>query len=855
MSPQTKVIAQASLAAAVEQATDCVVITDTAGNIQYVNPAYTALTGYSIEEAVGQHTRIHKSGMHSTIFYTELWDTIVSGRVWQGEVTNRRKDGTFYQEEMRITPVLGLNNEVVSYIAIKHDVTKRREAEQALGLSLELAQSTIDALSSHICVLNETATIIAVNKAWREFAKANRKADLDNAIADTQGRSLGEGANYLAVCECATGAEAKEATEFAAAIRAALNGECELYSAEYSCHSPSQKRWFLGRVRRFMSNSLPRILIEHINITERRMAEETLLFKTALLEGQTETTIDGILAVDESNNIVLANGQFGRIFEIPPDLLSAGDDLVVRTHVAGMVSNPDAFGERIRYLYLHPDQKSTDEIRLRNGKTLDRYSAPLLDSTAQYRGRIWYFRDITARKAAEDRSQFLAYHDALTGLPHRVLLRDRLDNALSNARRRDEKVALLFLDLDRFKSINDTFGHLYGDAVLTEVARRLKGLAREQDTVARLSGDEFLIMLTCVKDVASAAGVAERMLEAIEANFIIQGQSISVGCSIGISVFPEHGAEGETLIKNADAAMYSAKQGGRGNVRLFADRMNDEAAARMMMDKDLRLALARKEFALVYQPQMEMRSGRIIGLEALIRWHHPEMGVVPPDKFISIAENSGLIVGIGEWVLRTACKQARKWQDDGLAPVPVAVNVSAVQFRQEGFLALIRRVLRETGLSPQYLELELTEGVLLSNAEFTLSVLRELNQMEVKLAIDDFGVGFSSLSYLKNFPVSKLKIDRSFISGLGVDSKDASIVIAIISMAKSLNLKVIAEGVETEEQMSFLRQHQCDEIQGYYLSRPIAADEVAGKIRRLSASTQKLSVSPANSSPVQCSIN
>jgi len=440
-------------------------------------------------------------------------------------------------------------------------------------------------------------------------------------------------------------------------------------------------------------------------------------------------------------------------------------------------------------------------------------------------------RDITDRKVAEERIQFLAYYDALTGLPNRTLLLDRLAKALAAARRQNNKLALLYLDLDRFKDINDSLGHSVGDLFLHEVAGRLKRWGREQDTVARLGGDEFLIMLTNVKDIPDAAVAAERLMDAMTADFVVQGHTLGVTCSLGISVFPEHGTDGVTLIKNSDAAMYSAKESGRNNFRFFTEDMNAQVAERLAFEHSLRLAIPQNELFLMYQPQIDIVTGRIIGLEALLRWQHPELGLVPPDKFISIAENSGLIVPIGEWVLKTACSQARKWQDEGLPAVTVAVNVSAVQVRQEGFCELIRRVLHETRLAAQYLELELTESLLLANADLMLSVLRELKAMGLTLAIDDFGTGYSNFTSLRQFRVSKLKIDGSFIRDVAVNPDDAAITAAIISMAKSLKLKVIAEGVEDEAQMSFLRAHQCDEIQGYYFSKPLTVDKVPDKLR------------------------
>ena len=453
------------------------------------------------------------------------------------------------------------------------------------------------------------------------------------------------------------------------------------------------------------------------------------------------------------------------------------------------------------------------------------------DGTGKIVGASGIVRDITAQRHTEKQAQFLAYYDALTELPNRALLQDRLSKALASARRQKDKVALLLLDLDRFNVINNSLGRSVGDLLLQQVAERLKRFVRDQDTVSRLGGDAFVIVLSSVKDIAGAAIAAKRFMDAMTADFVVHGHSLSMSCSIGISIFPEHGADGDTLIKNADAAMHIARDNGGDIFRFFTEEMNVQAQEQLTLQTSLRLALGRNELFLMYQPQMDIGTGRITGLEALIRWQHPGLGLVPPDKFIPIAENSGLIISIGEWVLRTACAQARKWQDEGISAVSVAVNVSAVQFRQRDFCKLIRGVLHDTGLAPQYLELELTESLLLANADVTLSVLQELKDMGLALVIDDFGTGYSSFNYLRQFPVSKLKIDRSFINDVAVNPDDAAIAAAIISMARSLNLKVIAEGVENEEQMSFLRTHQCNEIQGYYFSKPLTVYAVADKLR------------------------
>jgi len=445
--------------------------------------------------------------------------------------------------------------------------------------------------------------------------------------------------------------------------------------------------------------------------------------------------------------------------------------------------------------------------------------------------------DITARKLAEGRVQFLAYFDALTGLPNRALMNDRLGQALAHARRRSEKVAVMSLDLDRFKLINDSLGHSVGDLLLKEVAERLKGCTRDQDTVSRIGGDEFVILLT---GVDNASVVASRMVAALTSTFEVNGQSLSTSCSIGISIFPDHGDDGETLIKYADQAMYCAKESGRNAFRFFTSDMNRRITERTTLENDLRRALEREEFFLVYQPQIVIESGELAGFEALIRWRHPQLGLVPPDQFIELAETTGLILPIGEWVLNTACSQARRWVEEGLLKVPVAVNVSAVQFRQAEFCELIKRTLTKSGLPPQYLELELTESLLLTNQDVMLSVLQRLREMGVNLAIDDFGTGYSSLSYLKQFRVNKLKIDRSFIRDITTNADDAAITTAIINMAKSLNLTVLAEGVEDKFQFEFLRTHKCDDIQGYYISKPGTATEIADRFLYGSGVTTQL---------------
>ncbi len=453
--------------------------------------------------------------------------------------------------------------------------------------------------------------------------------------------------------------------------------------------------------------------------------------------------------------------------------------------------------------------------------------------------------DITERKLAEDRIQFLAYFDTLTQLPNRALVQDRLSKAIAIAKRERQKLAVLHLDIDSFKVINDCLGHTRGDELLQSIAHRLQACARDEDMVARLGGDEFLVALGPINSPADAAIVADRIASELKPAFNLNGNSLNVTCSIGISVFPDHGMDVETLIKNADAAMYASKGRGRNTFSFFSEQMTAQATERLQLDNSMRGALEREEFYVVFQPEFNLQSGAVSCWEALLRWKHPELGLVSPEKFIPIAEANGMIVPIGEWVLRTACNHARSWHNVG-SRVPVAVNVSAVQFRQIGFCELVRKVLKETGLDPEHLELEITESLLLATEDMRFEVLSQLKALGVRLALDDFGTGYSSLSYLKQLPVSKLKIDRSFIHDLHHNGNEEAITAAIIQMAKCLNLTVTAEGVENERQLRFLREQQCDDVQGFLFSKPLKADQMDFQNRKASALFEILSMGAAS---------
>ena len=450
---------------------------------------------------------------------------------------------------------------------------------------------------------------------------------------------------------------------------------------------------------------------------------------------------------------------------------------------------------------------------------------PLNDEFGKLSGVLTMASDISERKANERKVAWLAYHDALTGLPNRLLLEDRLKQAMAQADRSRSKVALLFLDLDNFKRINDTLGHAVGDLLLKEVSTRLRGCVRDTDTISRQGGDEFVLLLGELAESDAAMPAISMVLQRLDEPFFAEGHELSTSASIGVTLYPDDGQDFDTLRKKADMAMYRAKEAGRNTYRFFDEAMNVEALEHLQLRNGLRRALDRHELVLHYQPQVDLRTQRVIGAEALIRWNHPELGMVSPGRFIPVAEDSGLIVPIGEWVIGEACRQAVAWQGLGLPALLMAVNLSAVQFKRGNVEDTVTQALAASGLAPHLLELELTESILVQNVEQVLATLKRIKALGVKLSIDDFGTGYSSLSYLKRFDIDKLKIDQSFIRDLATDPDDAAIVNAIIQMARSLGLRTIAEGVETADMLHRLQGFGCDEAQGYYLARPMPADE------------------------------
>jgi diguanylate cyclase (GGDEF)-like protein/PAS domain S-box-containing protein len=533
------------------------------------------------------------------------------------------------------------------------------------------------------------------------------------------------------------------------------------------------------------------------------------------LRATLESTQDGLLVTDLAGRIRNFNQRFASLWQIPLELLGQHDDDAVLEWMRRSVTEPSAYLRRLATIDDATMLQARDVLRLHSGVVLERVTTPQC-LRGRPIGRVFSFRDITEQIEAHQRIQTLSYTDTLTGLPNRRLLADRVEVALAMAKRDGTPFALLFLNLDRFNHINETLGRVLGDRVLLDVADRIKGCVRQIDTVARLGGDEFVVVANQADDNGAEA-TAWRLMEALKQPFTQGGMSFTVTASVGISLFPNDGSSLDELVRHSDAAMREVKLAGRAGFRFHRSRpahVDNRSRSRMQLDHAMRLGLAQGRLRLHYQPQIDLRSGRIVGAEALLRWRDPELGEIAPGEFIPVAEESGFIVPIGEWVLKRAVAQAASWLGAG-RPMTISVNVSALQFQQPGFVDGVAAVLREAELPPRWLELELTESILIQDAQDAMLRLQALAQLGVKLAIDDFGTGYSSLAYLKRFPIGRLKIDRSFVNGLPGEDSDVAIVQAIIHMGRALRLEIVAEGVESESQRQFLQRSGCDLYQGY----------------------------------------
>ncbi len=1095
----------------VEQSPSTVVITNTKGEIEYVNPKFTDLTGYTREEVMGKNPRILKSGEHPPEFYRELWQTITSGKQWRGEFLNKKKNGELYWESASISPITDDNGRITHFIGIKEDITERKLALEALKKSearlreaeqvARLGHWELDLTTNRLYWSDEVYRIFGlrpeefgasyeafldavhpqdrdeVHRAYTESVRERTTYDIvhrivlkDGAVRyvnercrtiyDRGGRPLRSIGTVLDVTERRKNEEAlKRSFSIQSVINKLLRlsmedipiermlestldliismpwlsvesmggiwlvdedtgklvlragrglpcsiekicgevpfGKClcgraadtgrVVYSSclndmpETGCegvtphghycvpikghegvmgvvnmflregHSrdDAEEQFLLsvtdilaGIIRRHRaekalreSERKYRTLIEnssdcicHLDLDgrciymnpgglringfkgieevlgcdssamvkeayrplvndaiERARRGETvrLRYESLTADGRSlwwDSTItpirdDGARVVSlvklsrDVTDRVRAEEALRESEEKFHSISSAAQDAIIMTDGSGKISywNPaserifgykseEAVGKDLQRLIVPRDRSSVFENGIESfkdkgrgpvpGKTLEltalrkngaEFPVEVSVSAVKIKGAlcaIGILRDITGRKESEETIRRMAYHDCLTGLPNRTLLMDRIKQVLLMEERHGLLAALFFLDLDRFKDINDTLGHVAGDELLKAVAERLRGRCRKSDTVARLGGDEFVLLAQDLARVEDATKVAEGILSIFDEPFHIKGREFFVTASMGISIYPHDGRDAVTLLKNADIAMYRAKEQGRKSFIFYTSAMNERTARRLDIESRLHRAIEREEFVLHYQPQLDTGTGEVIGVEALLRWKDGDRGIISPGEFIPVAEDTGLIVPIGWWVLRTACRQGRIWQDRGLEYLNVAVNLSLHQFRQKDFVGRLARLIEDTGMDPRRLELEFTESVVMEDTELTMEMLERLKAMGVRLTIDDFGTGYSSLEYLKRMPIDMLKIAQSFVRDITTNKDDALIATAIIRIAHSLNIEVIAEGVETQEQLDMFKNLRCDKIQGYLFSRPLPVDEVEGFLKR-----------------------
>jgi len=774
-----------------------VIVVDLDGRIRVANRAASTMLGYPDSALIGKHIRSIVSPeenlttgqlLHSlgTLEQNMAWCTAAGARI------DVLATSSFVRDD---------SGNPVGIVYAATDVTERRRVEQALREGEHRYRTLFEGNPLPMWVYDpETLAFIAVNEAAVHHYGYSKDAFLRMTIEDIRPP---EDLDQLRIALAAL-RDRNEPRVFRHRKRNGQVFDAEVISFE------------------FLSSGRRSRLVIAVDVTERRGAEKRLreseeryrLLFERNLAGVYRSTIDGRM-LDGNDAIARMFGYRNReefLAQPAYALYSSREDrnrLMAQVREHGALSNVEVQMRR---------RDGTPVWVIENMTLLD---GDILEGTIV---------DITDRKTAQEQMEYQAYHDALTGLPNRLLFRDRIEIALAHSKRHRTAAAVMFLDLDQFKLVNDSLGHTVGDALLQEVATRLVLSIRADDTVARMGGDEFTVLLTDIKETGSAAIVAQKLLDAISQPMVIEGHELYVTTSIGIARSPEDGSDAETLLKRADGAMYRAKEAGRNNFQFATTRSMENTSERLMIERSLHHAFEREEFVVHYQPMTNLVTGNVVGAEALIRWNHPERGLMAPDDFIPIAEQCGLILPIGEWVLRTAVKQMKGWHaEHGL--LRVAVNLSARQFQQRDLTTMIERILSENDYPAELLDVEITESTAMQNADISLAVMKRLKQMGVRISIDDFGTGYSSLSYLKRFPIDTVKIDQNFVRDLSDLSNDGAIITAVISMARALNLRVVAEGVETEAQLAFLRKENCEVVQGFLHSRPVSAAEFESSLR------------------------
>jgi diguanylate cyclase (GGDEF)-like protein/PAS domain S-box-containing protein len=775
---------------------DAVFVCDREGRIEFANPAAASILGHTEADLAGR----------------TLDELLADGGPLTQTLGQRplRNDEYVFATAGGDKVELTLSTSIVVHegtpagsVIIARDIRDQKRADRELLHALTLLQSTFDSTADGIIVLGSSGRIVALNRRFEELWNLPRSVTQQHDDQATLEHVVHQ---------------ARVPDEF----RRLLSSLAERPQAD------SFDVIDLKDGRRFERYSTGRVLegAETIRVWSFRDVTARFSAEAALRESEGryrllfEQNAAGVCVSRVDGVITDCNMTFAA-------MLGWRRSELIGQRIATLYANPTEAVELIGLLRSVGTLNSVEiELRRADGRRLWGLANLVIvgeeDSAVVHATVV----DISDRKRAEEQIEFHAYHDVLTQLPNRKLFTDRLRHGIARARRSGRPVAVMFVDIDHFKTVNDTLGHTAGDELLLEMARRLRACVRDDDTVARLGGDEFTIILSELRIAEDAVGVAQKILETVQQPLSLGGMPLIVTASIGIALHPADGADPESLLRNADSAMYRAKEDGRNTYQLCTEEMKSRAVERLAVESRLRSALLDQQLLLVYQPQVSLVTGRTIGVEALVRWNDPLRGLVEPASFIPIAEETRLIVPLGEWVLRTACHQMKRWQNEGAAGMRISVNLSPKQFQQHDLLSLVRSALDESGLSPECLDLEITETTAMQNAEATVDMLRALRNIGVGISIDDFGMGYSSLNYLKRFPITAVKIDRAFVHDLASSDGDAAIVAAVIAMARSLRLRVVAEGVETAEQYAFLRSRDCDEAQGYYFSRPGAPEDV-----------------------------
>ncbi|MDS4029672.1 MAG: EAL domain-containing protein [Candidatus Contendobacter sp.] len=850
---------------AIEHSPNTVVITDRAGAIEYVNPKFVEITGYSRTEAIGANPRILKSGKTTPEQYARLWQTITGGGEWRGEFHNRRKDGTLYWELASIAPIRDDNGGITHFVAVKEDITRRKKIEAALRASELKYRNVFAAVGDAILMLdNRDGRILDVNPAAcrlygysRDELLALRDRDLtagngaggemprtvskrftdypqrrkDGTIfpADLWVRHFTYKGYEITVAAVRDMTPLKQAEQKILRLSHCYAALGRTSAAIMRCSDPQELFWQICRIVVDL-DQIRVVMIEFVD-------PATGMFQRAAHAGVASGHLPSLTNIHAPSALGLPKGWGPTGIAFRQGAPAVCNNFLDDPSLQDWRSLTKELAVQAGAAF--PLRRNNQVVGCLSAYAAERdfFNADLTDLLTQLAGEVSFALDLfereNQRKSAEERIHHLATHDALTGLPNRTLLLDRLAQALHAAQRKQNCVGVLFLDLDHFKTINDSQGHGMGDQLLQAISQRLRGVIRQEDTLARQGGDEFILVLTDLPEPAKAGWVAEHLLQALRAPFTLNQQVLHVGASIGISIYPLDATDPPTLIRFADSAMYQAKADGRAGYVFFTAELNVRVSELFTLSNELRQALEQDEFVLHYQPQIELATGRPVGVEALIRWQHPQRGLIPPGRFISVAEETGLIGPIGEWTLRAACAQGRRWQDAGLPPLSVSVNLSARQWLQPDLENQVIDALQSVGLEPRWLELEITENLLMRDTDKMIETMRRLRAGGVRFAVDDFGVGYSSLRYLKRFPVSRIKIDQSFVRDIPGDPDDAAIATAIIQMGKSLRLTVVAEGVEAPEQLRFLGEQGCDMAQGYHFSKPLPAEECTEYLARL----------------------